>query len=149
MKLEFDVKRAGFWDLRELVQLNRRCFSYIDAYGWMGCFGLLVSPNLSAYKALVEGEMCGFISGVSYPEREFAMLITVMVDESWRRKGLASLLVERFEEDQDPGRLLCLTVRVNNGSAIQLYQKLGYTIVERRERYYGDGDAYIMHKINQ
>jgi ribosomal-protein-alanine N-acetyltransferase len=62
-------------------------------------------------------------------------------------KGIAtSLMAEaRAEAERAGARGLVLEVRPSNRRAIRLYRYLGYSIVGRRPRYYGDGeDALVM-----
>lgn len=72
------------------------------------------------------------------------------VSSAMRGQGLGSLLMSFMIKK---ARLLgCdiayLEVRTNNLAAIRLYQKLGFSIIHLRSRYYEDGsDAYEMARI--
>ena len=66
----------------------------------------------------------------------------IYVKEEYRNKGIASKLLEYLFNKYDYS--CTLEVRVDNQAAINLYQKLGFEIVSKREKYYKDIDAYLM-----
>jgi [ribosomal protein S18]-alanine N-acetyltransferase len=74
-------------------------------------------------------------------------ILNVAVDTSWRRIGLAKMLVrtavrEALKKDV---RKILLDVRKSNGPAVALYQGLGFVITHVRKGFYSDGeDAYQM-----
>jgi ribosomal-protein-alanine N-acetyltransferase len=75
-----------------------------------------------------------------------AELLRVGVGPGFRRRGLArALLVEGLERLRDAGVQVCfLEVRVDNPSAIYLYESLGFSCTGLRRGYYRDGaDALI------
>jgi [ribosomal protein S18]-alanine N-acetyltransferase len=75
-----------------------------------------------------------------------AELLRVGVGPGFRRRGLArALLIEGLERLRDAGVQVCfLEVRVDNDSAIHLYESLGFSCTGLRRGYYRDGaDALI------
>jgi ribosomal-protein-alanine N-acetyltransferase len=69
-----------------------------------------------------------------------------MLDEH-RRKGFGSVLVN--EAIKGVKTIQCselyLEVRCSNNDAVRLYEKLGFSIIQRIKTYYRDGeDAYVM-----
>ena len=78
-------------------------------------------------------------------------LLKVAVTPAWRRKGLATRLLERcFTSSVEQGaKSAHLEVRPSNIAAIELYQKLGFELVGRRPKYYTDSkeDALLMMRI--
>jgi ribosomal-protein-alanine N-acetyltransferase len=78
-------------------------------------------------------------------------LLKVAVTPAWRRKGLATRLLERcFTSSVEQGATSAhLEVRPSNIAAIELYQKLGFELVGRRPKYYTDSkeDALLMMRI--
>jgi ribosomal-protein-alanine N-acetyltransferase len=74
--------------------------------------------------------------------------MNVAVATDFRRRGIATLLLERlFEETAtDPQRGYTLEVRVSNSHAIRLYERLGFESRGIRRGYYTDNreDALIM-----
>jgi len=72
---------------------------------------------------------------------------TIGVSLSHRSKGFAQKLLKQAVREglQANCRQISLEVRKGNLPAIQLYQKLGFTITQVRKRFYSDGeDAYQM-----
>jgi ribosomal-protein-alanine N-acetyltransferase len=77
-------------------------------------------------------------------------VMNVAVDERYRRRGVATLLLSRLFEitASDDRRGYTLEVRVSNGEAIKLYEGLGFVARGIRRGYYTDNreDALIMWK---
>jgi [ribosomal protein S18]-alanine N-acetyltransferase len=76
--------------------------------------------------------------------------MNVAVDPDHRGRGLATMLLERLFEltADDMRRGYTLEVRVSNGTAIALYERLGFEARGIRRGYYTDNreDALIMWK---
>ena len=75
-------------------------------------------------------------------------LLNIAVDPAWRRKGLATALIEkmkRFALSQDVKKIY-LEVRPSNAAARRLYKRAGFAETGIRRRYYTDTgeDAIIM-----
>lgn len=81
-----------------------------------------------------------------------AHIATIAVDHSYRRQGIAQLLIAEAMRQAIPrgAQIATLEVRQTNLAAQQLYQKFGFEIVGRRIRYYQDNheDALIMTVSN-
>ena len=77
-------------------------------------------------------------------------IMNVAIDVSFRRQGIATMLLdELFRRTQDdPLRGYTLEVRVSNAGAISLYEGLGFTERGVRRGYYTDNreDAIVMWK---
>ncbi len=73
----------------------------------------------------------------------------IVVDETFRRRGFASQLLTHIAEKYISGQRnrITLDVSVNNIPARNFYQKLGFTEVGRRNKYYGSTDAILMERI--
>jgi ribosomal-protein-alanine N-acetyltransferase len=75
-------------------------------------------------------------------------VMNVAVADSFRRRGIASALLERLFEvtESDSRRGYTLEVRVSNTGAIRLYERLGFEPRGIRRGYYTDNreDALIM-----
>ena len=93
-------------------------------------------------------ELVGYLIISRYVDAWHVM--NVAVADSYRRRGIASGLMERlFEEtSRDDRRGYTLEVRVSNEAAIQLYERLGFKARGIRRGYYTDNreDALIMWK---
>jgi ribosomal-protein-alanine N-acetyltransferase len=100
-----------------------------------------------AIGAFIEG---GVLVGFAFVSRyvDAWHVMNVAVSDAYRRRGIASALLERLFEvtSADPRRGYTLEVRVSNTGAIQLYERLGFEARGLRRGYYTDNreDALIM-----
>lgn len=69
-----------------------------------------------------------------------AEIIFIAVDKDYKRKGLATELVNSLE-----GQVF-LDVNENNHGAINFYKACGFREYARRKNYYPDGDAILMKR---
>lgn len=77
-----------------------------------------------------------------------AHVATIAVHPDWRGRGLGDLLLASLLKQAMAlgAHRSTLEVRVSNRIAQALYRKYGFSVVERRRRYYSDNneDAYLM-----
>jgi ribosomal-protein-alanine N-acetyltransferase len=77
-------------------------------------------------------------------------LLKIAVSPAWREHGIATRLLERsFAISTKQGATsVHLEVRPSNTPAIELYLKLGFEVIGRRNKYYADTkeDAILMMK---
>ena len=107
----------------------------------------LRKPSSLAIGAFIEDdELAGFAFVSRYVDAWHVM--NVAVAHAYRRRGIASALLERLFDvtASDPLRGYTLEVRVSNVGAIQLYERLGFEARGIRRGYYTDNreDALIM-----
>ena len=91
------------------------------------------------------GALVGYAIISRYVDAWHVMNVAVAPD--WRRRGIASALLERlFGVTAGDGRGYTLEVRVSNTDAIRLYERLGFRSRGIRRGYYTDNreDALIM-----
>ena len=72
-------------------------------------------------------------------------LLYIVIDPIYRRKGIGSEILEKLLE-MDYERIM-LEVNVSNKSAINLYKKYKFKIINIRNNYYGKDSAYVMELI--
>lgn len=78
---------------------------------------------------------------------EFSDIINIVVDEEHHHEHIGSKLLNYFINKTKSNRIL-LEVRKTNINAINLYNKFGFIEINRRLKYYSDGeDAIIMEKV--
>ena len=103
-------------------------------------------PSSLALGAFTGDELVGYAFVSRYVDAWHVM--NVAVAHAYRRRGIASALLERMFEvtETDPRRGYTLEVRVSNGGAIRLYERLGFEPRGIRRGYYTDNreDALIM-----
>jgi [ribosomal protein S18]-alanine N-acetyltransferase len=107
----------------------------------------LRKPSSFAIGAFTEDdELAGYAFVSRYVDAWHVM--NVAVAHAYRRRGIASSLLERLFEvtASDPRRGYTLEVRVSNTGAIKLYESLGFEARGIRRGYYTDNreDALIM-----
>jgi len=73
-------------------------------------------------------------------------ITTLAVAEPYRRRGIASRLIDTLADEarHKGARIITLEVRPSNTKARIFYEKLGFKELGLRKRYYSDEDALIM-----
>ena len=106
----------------------------------------LRKPSSLALGAFTADELLGYAFVSRYVDAWHVM--NVAVANAYRRRGIASALLERLFNvtATDPKRGYTLEVRVSNTGAIRLYEQLGFEARGVRRGYYTDNreDALIM-----
>ncbi len=134
-------------DVPELWELDLRCFLDGEAYERETFRYLLSNPQTISRQVRNEShQMCAFAIGVIEADG-VGHITTIGVAPECRRRGLARLLMHEVELGflERGVTTVRLEVRVGNVSAQQLYEQIGYIAVQRRNRYYSNGDdGYLM-----
>ena len=73
-------------------------------------------------------------------------IIDIVVDEPYRRRGIATELIRHVVNNYGDINTLFLEVNEKNRSAIKAYEKNGFEVISRRKNYYGKDDALIMKR---
>ena len=71
----------------------------------------------------------------------------ISVDKMWRNNGYASALLENLIQNNKDAKKILLEVNENNEEAIKFYQKHKFVEINRRPKYYQNGDAIIMERV--
>ena len=136
---------ATWWDLGGLKQLERQCFP-IDAWPLIDLIGVLTFPNVVRLKAVIDEQIVGFVAGDKRGSKDLSWIATIGVLPSYQRRGIATQLLISCEEKLGTSRIR-LSVRINNKSAIFLYESFGYQRIDTWRNYYQDGsDAAVFEK---
>ena len=107
----------------------------------------LANNKSAAYLvARMDGVIAGY--GGIWLIMDEAHITTLAVEESCRRRGIASqLLVNLIAQAVQMGaRRVLLEVRPSNHPARSLYERFGFSVVAVRRRYYLDEDGLLMVK---
>ena len=135
--------------LKEVWQLNQRCFKKGEHYPRQTFAFLLSEPNTLSYRAVTPSEeVVGFIF-ITVTEDRMAHVTTVGTAPEHRRRGIARRLLQHAEQALRIRHVstICLEVRVSNTGAQTLYRDLGYATTQRLTKYYNNGeDGYLMVK---
>jgi ribosomal-protein-alanine N-acetyltransferase len=140
-----ELRTLELRDLSAIETIER--VSYPTPWSRSMFAGELAKPSsisLGAFGA--DGELVGYVIISRYVDAWHVMNIAVAPE--WRRRGIASTLLERLFEvtASDERRGYTLEVRVSNTGAIRLYERLGFHGRGIRRAYYTDNreDALIM-----
>lgn len=105
---------------------------------------ILSSSYQQIWGYFIENELVGFVHlSISF---ESVDIVNIVVNPSFRRRGIASILMKNILNIYPNCEQLFLEVRVDNLPAINLYNKLGFREINRRKNYYGDVDALVMER---
>ena len=145
-----ELRLLGLDDLTAIEEIERR--SYPTPWSRSMFAGELAKPSsicMGAFEADVEdGALVGYLIVSRYVDAWHVM--NVAVDPDHRGRGVATMLLERLFDltADDARRGYTLEVRVSNGKAIDLYERLGFRSRGIRRAYYTDNreDALIMWK---
>ena len=130
----------------QIAELEKLCFS--DPWSENSVASEL-NNRLSVWLVALDGDaVAGYVGSQTVIDETDMMNIAVHPD--YRRQGIGQELVERLCEllRERGSKGLLLEVRVSNGSAIALYEKLGFVQVGLRRNYYRNPkeDALILRK---
>jgi ribosomal-protein-alanine N-acetyltransferase len=113
---------------------------------------LLKAPSAVSLLAKENEEVAGFVIGLvdDYGEVKLGHIVTIDVIPKYRRKGIATKLLQKVEKEfQNTGvKTSYLEVRDDNVAARRLYQKLGYREVGVLKDYYSRGGDGIRLEKN-
>jgi ribosomal protein S18 acetylase RimI-like enzyme len=143
-----EIQVASLRDLGSLRRLESICFEK-DAWSILDLVAVLTWSEVVRLKAVIDGQMIGFVAGDPRPAQNAGWIATIGVDPRFQRRGIGSALLQACEARMNFPRVK-LTVRISNENAISLYEKEGYQTVDIWKRYYNDGeDGLVMEKLLQ
>lgn len=143
---EFSPREASTDDLAQLVRIEAAV--HIAPWSDQGFKGELEKP-FSHTLVMTDEETDSIIGGyvVFWEMGEETHILNVAVDLPYRGLGFAQRLIRKVVDLglQKGAKRVVLDVRKSNNAAIQLYQKLGFTIQTVRKAFYSNSeDAYGM-----
>jgi len=126
-----DIRVALPTDFNELVRMEKEIFA---DHAWSkATFVADIEAVHTTYLVAFENNQLVGYAGLASPAGSFqADVNTIAVAENFRRKGLASELLNRLVElaTKAGAEQMFLDVRADNHGAIDLYKKFGFTNVE-------------------
>jgi len=147
--METKIETASIRLLDKLYEIEVQCFNQ-EAFTKRQIAYLLAEYNTIGLVAKVNGDIAGFI--ISRVETEngalYGHIITINVMPTYRRKGIASKMLQETEEIlKGKGITEChLEAREDNSAALKLYQSNGYRKIGRLEKYYADKHGLYLKK---
>jgi len=132
--------------IQQIAEMERICFS--DPWSVQSISAEL-NNALSLWLVAVDGDrVVGYVGSQSVLGWSDMMNLAVL--PAYRRQGIGETLVTELIAKLRERKNTCLTleVRASNGSAIALYEKMGFAVVGKRPNYYHNPkeDALIMRK---
>ncbi len=147
--MEIRIETASIKQLDKLYAIEEQCFNE-EAFSRQQIAYLLTDYNTIALAAKSNADIAGFIIAQIDMEdsAEFGHIITLNIPSNFRKKGVATKLLQEIQELlKQRGISECrLEVREDNHPAIKLYQKLGYQTIAKLERYYGKKHGLYLKK---
>lgn len=139
------VEIASGRDTARLAQLHGAAF----ARGWgEGEFESMMSErNTLVHRFRLGGKTIGFaVSRIGADEAE---ILSIAIDADYRGRGLSrALLLTHLGHLAGRGvRTIFLEVEENNQPARRLYERVGFVVVGRRERYYKQPDGEQLNAL--
>ena len=134
------IRTAREADIDQLEDIERRCFSG-DKLSRRSFRRFIRSPGA----CMIVAENAGILGyGLVLMRRDSASarIYSIAIQPQNHKQGLGKKLIQRCEElarRGGRGRMV-LEVRVDNGAAIALYEKLGYRRFGIKRNYYEDGE---------
>ena len=143
-----EIQPATIRDLNVLRKIERACFEK-DSWSLFDLIAVLTFSDVVRLKAVMRGEMVGFVAGDPRPSQGFSWIATICVLPKYQRKGIGRSLLQACEAKLQTPRLR-LSVRFSNQGPISFYEKEGYLTQDIWKSYYDDGeDAIVMEKARQ
>jgi ribosomal-protein-alanine N-acetyltransferase len=149
-----DIRRAEPSDLIPIMEINLKTLP--EHYSDYFYESLLAEIPEAFIVAEIAGKHIGYIMcKTEYGFSNFKKLgfvkkghvVSIAVLEEYRKKGIGQALVEESVNGIKLKKCdeFYLEVRCSNNDAVRLYEKLGFTIRQKINTYYRDGeDAYLM-----
>ena len=156
MQTTFKIRRFEPTDLEQVMHINRTClpenyssFFFTNLYGRFPATFVVAEEN----GKVVGYAMCRIERGVPSFKiiglTKKGHLISIAVLPEYQRRGIGYALMQKvmqaillYEATE-----FFLEVRVSNTPAVNLYKKMGFTIVRTKKSYYADReDAYLMSR---
>ena len=134
-----------YCDNLEVYRIEKECFK--EPWTQQMICDAFLSDNFIGYVAEYEGKVIGYVA-LTYCLDEAEINLVAVTHKYRRQKVAETLLLKIFEVLKEKCvEKIFLEVRRNNHSAKALYEKLGFTYISVREKYYGGvEDALIMSK---
>ncbi len=139
------VEQASLRDTARLAQMHAASFHR----GWgEGEFEVMLRDrNTLVHRLRLGRKVIGF--AVSRMAADEAEILSIAVDAAYRGRGLSNnLLLTHLGHLAGRGiRTIFLEVEENNAPARRLYEKTGFAVVGRRERYYKQPDGEQLNAL--
>ncbi|MBO4559137.1 MAG: ribosomal protein S18-alanine N-acetyltransferase [Lachnospiraceae bacterium] len=142
--MDMQLRDMAAADLFKVADLERRLFS--DPWSIDSFRGALRSQNQVFLVCDDDGTIAGYCGMLMVPGE--GQILNVAVDENYRRRGLATEMMNAMIDIGTTNEIFLYTleVRENNAPALALYKSVGFVPTGRRKGYYKnpEEDAILM-----
>lgn len=140
--LQIVTREARIDDLETLYRIEFECFDH-EAFAKDQLAYFLRTSRFVSLVAEVNRDIAGFIIGSveHYKNRIYGRVVSLDVSEKYRRRGVASKLLDEVEKIfvRNGAGTCYLEVRTDNAAALQLYKGRGYMATDILKNYYKTG----------
>ncbi|MCS7130501.1 MAG: ribosomal protein S18-alanine N-acetyltransferase [Archaeoglobaceae archaeon] len=137
------IREYSTKDFKEVLEIDREAFNprnpSFDMYVYL-------TYGNDIFVADIGNKIVGYVVTMDLDQIR-GKIVSIAVRKEFRGSGIGEYLMKRaIERLKEKGKKeISLEVRVSNNVAQNLYEKLGFKIVETIPNYYSDGeDAYYM-----
>ena len=138
--MNITVRKAQIRDIPDILKMNEKLNGEGQATTETMKNSLKNNKNEIVFAAVCGGRAVGFICGRIYPsicysESLQCEITELYVDEDYRRKGAATMLIKRVEQEfaENNAHEIVLLTGINNAAAQKFYESRGYAF--RRKAY--------------
>ncbi|MBN2587469.1 MAG: GNAT family N-acetyltransferase [Candidatus Fermentibacteraceae bacterium] len=137
-----ELRLASRTDIPAMLEIEQLSFSC--PWDWETLSSCIGSPACRTWTARMKGVVRGYVSACL--ETEGLHIVNLAVHPSYRRKGLASALLDTAEGwgERLGAVSALLEVRTGAVAARELYDQRAYRELERLEGYYPDGEDGLL-----
>ena len=143
-----NIKKVTSKDLKKIIEIESMVFGK-DAFSEK-LIKKLIKENLfflKLEKSSIKKHLIGFVI-VIMDQKDSANIINFLINPKYQIKGYGSFLLNQTIlkiKEFDKVKKIILNVNINNPSAIKLYEKIGFQIIQEINNYYQLKDsAYLM-----
>lgn len=147
MNSTVSIRDYGIDDLEEIFRLDEVCFAPEFRFDRDSMRIFAETEGAIVRLAQSGDELAGFV--IVHREEATGYIVTLDVAETWRRRGIASLLMEDAEAKARAAgaEVMGLHVFTGNAHAIGFYERMGYERAGIRRNFYHEGvDAFVYRK---
>jgi ribosomal-protein-alanine N-acetyltransferase len=146
MKNNLKIRKASRNDITELNNLNSKAFKEVTKKLDFSKF--IDNSNYKIIIASKKKDIVGYLLILKLVNNLYE-IISIAVDSSHKREGVASLLLSEFLVNEKVNSKIILEVANKNKAAIKLYKTFLFGVDGIRKDYYKDppDDALLMSKI--
>ena len=138
------VRRARKSDLDSVEAVEQSSFD-VDRFSRSALKRLLAAMTADCRVAEIDGKVVGYVAVLFRAGTFVARVYSIAVDPAYRGRGVAQGLIAGAEQAARVrgSRSLRLEVRASNKAALSLYERAGFTFLERKPGYYQNDEGAL------